>query len=584
MATPLPTFDPSLVPFSRPRSFLKLTSAGSSDGRRLRIASARNIPFIDFATKASPTVYYEIALVVGGREVPYECSADPTKLVLRHDRGEATFAFADEQTLVFSARGVEVRLLPTHSVCTLEWREPGRECAMVDYRGLCFHQARAAAGTKLTVTESLTVAGETGPYADKPRTLAFSGRGAIAGALRFSRHGDHWGPMPTVASATRASTREWAAWARRMPRVPERFRAAATAAWHILWSSEAPIEGNYPRRPLLMSKQWMNQVWSWDNCFNALAVVEADPELALDQLRLFIDRQSPTGAFPEPINEVFARYGYVKPPVWGWTATKLLARLPQPRRRAAARELYTPIARATEWWYDYRDLDGDGLCEYHHGNDSGWDNSTAFDQGYPTAGADLSAHLVLQCEGLARMATLLGDRRGATRWSARAKRQLRAMLAKQVRGDRFVSPRSGGSAAECASLLNLIPMVLGSRLPERIRRALVTDLGPGGPFLTDHGLASESPQSRKYQPNGYWRGPIWSPPTMLIVDGLIDAGETALAATIAERFCALCARDGAMWENYDALTGKGLCCPAYTWTAAVFIELASWLAAPRVAH
>jgi len=33
-----------------------------------------------------------------------------------------------------------------------------------------------------------------------------------------------------------------------------------------------------------------------------------------------------------------------------------------------------------------------------------------------------------------------------------------------------------------------------------------------------------------------------------------------------------------MFENYDALTGRGLRDPAYTWTCSVFLLLAEWLA------
>jgi glycogen debranching enzyme len=241
-------------------------------------------------------------------------------------------------------------------------------------------------------------------------------------------------------------------------------------------------------------------------------------------------------------------------------------------------QLYEPLGRLTNWWYTYRDFDGDGMCQYHHGNDSGWDNATMFDQGYPTEGSDLAAHLVLECEGLAFMANALGKPQEALEWQRRADAQLAALLRLQVKNGRFFSPLDGkDTAPETQSLLNSIAMVLGQRLPPEIRQNLVADLGPGGPFLTAYGLATEAPASPKYDPDGYWRGPIWAPSTHLIFDGLVDAGETALARTIAERFCELCLHTPGFWENYDALTGQGLRCPAYSWTAAAFLEMAGWL-------
>jgi len=61
--------------------------------------------------------------------------------------------------------------------------------------------------------------------------------------------------------------------------------------------------------------------------------------------------------------------------------------------------------------------------------------------------------------------------------------------------------------------------------------------------------------------------------TLLIVDALVAIDEHQLAATIAERFCALAQRSG-MAENYEALTGAPLRDRAHTWSASVFLILA----------
>jgi putative isomerase len=87
-------------------------------------------------------------------------------------------------------------------------------------------------------------------------------------------------------------------------------------------------------------------------------------------------------------------------------------------------------------------------------------------------------------------------------------------------------------------------------------------------------LATESLKSPYYEADGYWRGPIWAPSTLILVDALTTAGEADLAREVARRFCDLAAASG-MAENFDALTGQGLRDPAYTWTASVFLILAS---------
>lgn len=91
--------------------------------------------------------------------------------------------------------------------------------------------------------------------------------------------------------------------------------------------------------------------------------------------------------------------------------------------------------------------------------------------------------------------------------------------------------------------------------------------------LTEWGLATERLDSGHYEADGYWRGPIWAPSTVLIEDGLRRSGHADLADEITRRFRRLCERSG-FAENFDALTGAGLRDRAYTWTASAYLLLA----------
>jgi glycogen debranching enzyme len=114
-------------------------------------------------------------------------------------------------------------------------------------------------------------------------------------------------------------------------------------------------------------------------------------------------------------------------------------------------------------------------------------------------------------------------------------------------------------------------IALGADLPDEIRTALVHEIEA---HLTRHGLATEKPSSPHYQADGYWRGPIWAPATILIEDGLRRGGCTDLADEISTRFRALCEKSG-FAENFDALAGTGLRDHAYTWTASSYLILAA---------
>ena len=177
-------------------------------------------------------------------------------------------------------------------------------------------------------------------------------------------------------------------------------------------------------------------------------------------------------------------------------------------------------------------------------------------------------------ETLAAVARGLGAAGEAREWDLAKDTLLSRMLERLWRGDRFVALRGERhEVVDTESLLPLMPLVLGHRLPPSVASALIDRLRQR--FLTAHGLATEWPGSPEYQSDGYWRGPIWAPTTVLIVDGLFDLGETALAREICRRFTALVEHSG-MAENFDALTGVGLRDRAYTWTASGYLLLRRW--------
>jgi glycogen debranching enzyme len=144
----------------------------------------------------------------------------------------------------------------------------------------------------------------------------------------------------------------------------------------------------------------------------------------------------------------------------------------------------------------------------------------------------------------------------------------------------LLAKRSGThESIESDSLVLYVPLILGKRLPGHILNRLVGDIRNKG-FLTEYGLATELPESPFYRPDGYWRGPIWAPTTLLLVDGLLSSGQKELALEVARKFCAMATKSG-MAENYDALTGESLRDPAFTWTSSVFLILGQLIATER---
>jgi len=376
------------------------------------------------------------------------------------------------------------------------------------------------------------------------------------------------------AAADRAEA-DFAAWRDACPPAPARYAEARELAAYIGFSATAPPSGNFFALVMLMSKNWMNNAWNWDNYFNAWASTYRDPDFAWELFRLHLRHQHETGALGDAINERKIGWSYTKPPVHGWMLRRMMD-VSEKIDDARLAEAYEPLVRWTEWWFRYRDDDGDGICQYHHGNDSGWDDASAFDIGSPNEAPDLNALLVVQMEALADIAERLGKAEDAAVWRGRSEEMLQEFIEHSWRDGQFVAMESGthryGGSRD--SLLNFIPLVLGRRLPAEIRKAMVSGLTAEGRFLTEWGLATEAVSSPEFLQQGYWRGAIWPPPTMMIIDGLADAGEKKLAADLAERLCRMVATHG-FGENHDALTGEIHYDPAYTWSVSVFQILAA---------
>lgn len=400
--------------------------------------------------------------------------------------------------------------------------------------------------------------------------LHFSGaEGFLFALLEIETEWDQQLPCLDFDTARQQMNGAFRAFCDALPALPDAYREMSILAAYIDWSCLVRPGGFLRREGMLMSKNWMTNVWSWDHCFNALAMAKGHPDLAWDAYIIMADHQDASGRLPDSISDQHVIWNYCKPPIHGWALRRLMESMPLSHTQLE--ETYHFLTRWTKWWMTYRRRDG--LYYYNHGNDSGWDNSTAFSLLPPVATPELQAFMIVQMEVLSDLARQLHNENDAQYWQAEASAHLDFFLKRCFRDDLPVAIQlSTGQIVENESLLPYEILVLGDRLPESVRRKVI-GLVSSEKFLTAHGFATESPASPFYRDDGYWRGPIWAPSTMLMLDGLEKCGETALVKEVARRFVDMTAASG-FAENFDALTGKGLRDLAYTWTASVALVLA----------
>ncbi|WP_448581307.1 amylo-alpha-1,6-glucosidase [Thermaurantiacus sp.] len=402
-------------------------------------------------------------------------------------------------------------------------------------------------------------------------------------ALLETEPGCEYVPMPfqPIKECRRQNLADFSAFHKDTLSVPAEYADAAELASFIHWSCLVRPRGRLLREAMYMSKNWMTAVWSWDHAINALALARTNPELAWDQLAVLFESRNSQGSLPDHLSDRSECWAFVKPPIHGWVIGRMLKLAPAgffDRKRLE--EAYVWLSDQARYWLDFRKVGGECGLVYYHGNDSGWDNSTVFLHPTPAASPDLPAFLILQVETLAELASLLGREDRGT-W-LKTRNDLWDIFVKRTRNfSLFDEPTDLRLSGD--SLLPFMAIVLGHRLESSQIQRIVAGLQVPHRFRTAWGLATENLRSPWYESDGYWRGPIWAPSTLLVVEGLIDAGESRLAQELAKGFCQMCLRNG-FAENFDAVTGEGLRDRAFTWTASTFLLLANRLATQSFAR
>ncbi|MFF2449644.1 amylo-alpha-1,6-glucosidase [Neobacillus sp. NPDC058068] len=361
--------------------------------------------------------------------------------------------------------------------------------------------------------------------------------------------------------------REWVA---NVTKGSEVYQPSIGRAAYITWSSVVHPDGILKDYAMYMSKLWMYNIWSWDNCFNALHLGANYPELAYSQLKIFIDTQDDSGVYPDFVNDKFISYNCIKPPVFTYVYEKLMDMNDYFKDPNRLRGIYDSTKKVMHYYDLYRTYEG-RLPHYKHGNDSGWDNASLFHQGMPVEAPDLASFLIRTYDSLARFAVILGEEAEATQFTKKAD-SLFELLMERLYDENGFFGRVGKNAEKIdfrSSLILRLPVLIGYRLEKKVMDQLVCDLVEN--FETPYGFATEMPSSPLYKENGYWLGPIWAPVTYLFVDSLTSFGYSEIGKRIRDKFLNL-TLVGGMAENFDPISGKGLVDTSFTWTSSVFLE------------
>ncbi|MFG2062198.1 hypothetical protein ACGFIK_12340 [Micromonospora sp. NPDC048871] len=328
-----------------------------------------------------------------------------------------------------------------------------------------------------------------------------------------------------------------------------------------------------------------------------------------------------------------ATSGLVQPPVHALAAWHAYRRAPSERGRAALGRLYPRLVAQQHYLSSRRDLGGAGLASIVHPWESGLDNSPAWDEplaAVPTEEAvpgayrrrDIvhaaAAHRPTDLDYARYVALVTAYRAGGYRDEDLADRHpflvecplfnaamgaaesALAQIAREIGADpgphhrraarittalvdRLYDPRTGtfhprdlrtGRLTPARTVLGLTPVILPD-LPAEQVEAILAEAGSsrfGLAARMARPLPSHDRTAADFEPLRYWRGPSWMNITWLVRYGLLTHGHPRLADGLATSMIEAVATAGCH-EYFHPETGAGLGSPAFSWTAALLLDL-----------
>lgn len=386
--------------------------------------------------------------------------------------------------------------------------------------------------------------------------------------------------LPFSRSATNARTR-WTKKFENVPIVLEKYREKYAFAWWVLLNNIVSPKGLLTRNTVMPSKAYYIGAWLWDSALHAIALRHFDRKLALDQIFLMLDHQLQDGMLPDAIYDegvvseidhpIFARV--TKPPILAWAAYKVYESFPD---EDFLKKIYAPLVRENEWWFSKNDFDANGLVEYEHPYSSGLDDNPLWDGEMPVESPDINTYLFIQMETLSKMAKILGKDEEASMWMTCSDELLDRMVTTmwdEKKGIFWAAHNQ--KRIPVITPFNLFPLWTG-KLSKKIVDKIVNNLFSPELFGGKFSVPTVARNDGTFDPERMWRGPIWANINYFLVEALQKNGKLSLARDLREKTLELIAGTPGIYEYYNPDTGipPKNAAPVFSWTSAVFIELA----------
>lgn len=331
--------------------------------------------------------------------------------------------------------------------------------------------------------------------------------------------------------------------------------------------------------------------WAWDSWRFSAGIAKINPELAKNNIRAMFDYQQDDGMIIDCIytDPTENNMRDSKPPLVCWAVNEIFSAT---NDTTFVAEMYPQLLSYYKWWYNKRDNNKNGMCEYGSTDgtleaaawESGMDNAIRFDDasmlkndGADNAwsmnqeSVDLNAYLALECKLLKKFSGLLNINFDGPDFSKDVAsyffdENVNFFCDRKIEDGRFIEELGCEAYA---------PLWTGIATKEQMNKMLniledTTKFSTYIPFPT---IAADNP---KYDKRGYWRGPIWLDQCYFAINGLRRYGHNEVAdkytLQIFDRLDGL-KESEAIHENYDTHTGECLKAPHFSWSASHLLML-----------
>ena len=353
-----------------------------------------------------------------------------------------------------------------------------------------------------------------------------------------------------------------------------------------------PVSRNWCKRlPASKDCQWAffgdYMLFGWDTFFAGLQFGLIDKDLAYLTIFSILQEQLDNGMIPNFGSGAGSSYDRSEPPVGALCVWKLYL---QYQDEWFVEACFDALLRWNHWRHTHRDKNNDGLFElgsdpYEHDDiwnkhiantkagamfESGLDNSPMWDDAkynenlhaMELSYVGLNALMALDCELLAKMATLLG-REAEARDMQRKYESLNKAINHELwdaKGSIYKNKHWDGLLDDCIGLPNLYPLIAGIVPDDQVDPMIDGYLLNKQAFWGKHIFPTVTKATSSYSDQDYWRGRIWAPTNYLIAQGLIRYGLTEAWDACAKKglklFIQCWKSRGVVGENYNAITGE----------------------------